>query len=96
MNLPRFWSRRPNIYGLLLFALFIASIPLWVRSPYLLSTGIFIGIATIVTMGLCLLMGLVKAAGADAPAGPYILGISCYYHDSTAALLEDGLLIAAA
>jgi carbamoyltransferase len=26
----------------------------------------------------------------------YILGISCYYHDSAAALLEDGILIAAA
>lgn len=26
----------------------------------------------------------------------YILGISCYYHDSAAALLQDGLLVAAA
>lgn len=26
----------------------------------------------------------------------YILGISCYYHDSAAALIEDGILIAAA
>src|SRR5258708_5277796 len=26
----------------------------------------------------------------------YILGISCYYHDSSAALLKDGVLIAAA
>jgi carbamoyltransferase len=26
----------------------------------------------------------------------YILGISCYYHDSAAALLEDGVLVAAA
>ena len=26
----------------------------------------------------------------------YILGISCYYHDSAAALLEDGILVAAA
>jgi len=26
----------------------------------------------------------------------YILGISCYYHDSAAALLQDGMLIAAA
>lgn len=26
----------------------------------------------------------------------YILGISCYYHDSAAALLEDGMLVAAA
>ncbi len=26
----------------------------------------------------------------------YILGISCFYHDAAAALLEDGLLVAAA
>ncbi|MFQ5420663.1 MAG: carbamoyltransferase N-terminal domain-containing protein, partial [Anaerolineae bacterium] len=26
----------------------------------------------------------------------YILGISCYYHDSAAALLHDGMLVAAA
>jgi carbamoyltransferase len=26
----------------------------------------------------------------------YILGVSCYYHDSAAALLKDGLLVAAA
>ena len=26
----------------------------------------------------------------------YILGISCYYHDSAAAILQDGILIAAA
>jgi carbamoyltransferase len=26
----------------------------------------------------------------------YILGISCYYHDSAAALLKEGELIAAA
>ncbi len=26
----------------------------------------------------------------------YILGISCYYHDSAAALLQDGVLVAAA
>src|SRR5574339_375650 len=26
----------------------------------------------------------------------YILGISCYYHDAAAALLEDGVLVAAA
>ncbi|MCP4196202.1 MAG: branched-chain amino acid ABC transporter permease [Proteobacteria bacterium] len=57
MKLQRFWSQRPNVYGLILFALFIASIPLWVKSSYLLSTAIFIGIATIVTLGLCLLMG---------------------------------------
>ena len=26
----------------------------------------------------------------------YILGISCYYHDSSAALLKDGKIVAAA
>ena len=26
----------------------------------------------------------------------YILGISCYYHDAAAALLQDGVLVAAA
>jgi carbamoyltransferase len=26
----------------------------------------------------------------------YILGVSCYYHDSAAALLHDGMLVAAA
>src|SRR4026208_2331817 len=26
----------------------------------------------------------------------YILGISCYYHDAAAALLQDGMLVAAA
>ena len=26
----------------------------------------------------------------------YILGISCYYHDAAAALLQDGILVAAA
>ena len=26
----------------------------------------------------------------------YILGISCYYHDAAAALVEDGVVIAAA
>jgi len=26
----------------------------------------------------------------------YILGISCYYHDSSAALIKDGVIVAAA
>lgn len=57
MIVQQFWRRRPNIYGLILFALVVGSIPLWVKSPYLLSTAIFIGIATMLTLGLCLLMG---------------------------------------
>ena len=36
------------------------------------------------------------AAEADADAaGPYVLGISCYYHDSAAALLRGGRVVAA-
>jgi carbamoyltransferase len=30
------------------------------------------------------------------PAHEYVLGISCYYHDSSAALLKDGAIVAAA
>ncbi len=46
-----------NAIALLAFTVLIAMLPLWVRSPYLLSTAIFIGISAIVTLGLCLLMG---------------------------------------
>ncbi len=52
-----FWPRYANVLSLLAFALVAGSIPIWIRSPYLLSTAIFIGIFTIVTLGLCLLMG---------------------------------------
>lgn len=43
--------------GLLAFVLFIAGLPLVVRSPYLLSILIFIGLHAILTIGLALLMG---------------------------------------
>lgn len=46
-----------NAAALLAFALVVAALPLALRSPYLLSTAIFIGIFAIVTLGLCLLMG---------------------------------------
>jgi branched-chain amino acid transport system permease protein len=46
-----------NALALLAFALVVGTLPLWLHSPYLLSTAIFIGIFTIVTLGLCLLMG---------------------------------------
>ena len=57
MNIRQLWSRYPNAFGMVLFILFVGTIPLWVRSSYLLSTGIFIGISAILTLGLCLLMG---------------------------------------
>ena len=57
MNVQRLWSRYPNASAMVLFILFVGSVPLWIRSPYLLSTGVFIGIFAILTLGLCLLMG---------------------------------------
>ncbi len=50
-------SQRRNLTGLLILALFLATLPLWLNSPYALSNMILIGIYTIVTLGLCLLMG---------------------------------------
>jgi branched-chain amino acid transport system permease protein len=52
-----FRQRHANAIALLAFILVIGTIPLWVKSPYLLSTAVFIGIYAIVTLGLCLLMG---------------------------------------
>ncbi len=69
-KLHQLWGRRPNVYGLLLFTLVIGALPLFVSSPYLLSTGIFIGIASILTLGLCLLMGY---------AGQVSLGHAAFY-----------------
>ena len=40
------WHRFPNALSIVLFAFFIGSVPLWVRSPYLVSTAIFIGMTT--------------------------------------------------
>ena len=57
MKIRSLWNRYPNAFGLVLFVLFVGTIPIWVRSNYLLSTGIFIGISAILTLGLCLLMG---------------------------------------
>lgn len=51
------WRRHSNALALAAFAAILGTIPLWIKSPYLLSTGIFIGIYTILTLGLCLLMG---------------------------------------
>jgi branched-chain amino acid transport system permease protein len=57
VSIRQLWIRYPNVFGMVVFALFVGTIPLWVRSSYLLSTGIFIGISAILTLGLCLLMG---------------------------------------
>ncbi len=54
---PGFASQRANWLGVLLLALFLGTFPLWLNTPYALSTMVLIGIYTIVTIGLCLLMG---------------------------------------
>jgi len=70
MTLRTFWRRYPNGISLVLFALAIGVLPLLIRSPYLVSTAIFIGISTILTLGLCLLMGY---------AGQISLGHAAFY-----------------
>jgi branched-chain amino acid transport system permease protein len=66
----RFWQRHPNLVRMLLFIAVAGTLPLWVKSPYLLSTAVFIGISTILTLGLCLLMGY---------AGQISLGHAAFY-----------------
>lgn len=70
MKLTQLWQQAPNALGILLFALFLGTVPLWVHSSYLLSTGIFIGIAAILTLGLAMLMGY---------AGQISLGHAAFY-----------------
>ena len=70
MNMQQFWRRRPNAFALILLAIVVGSLPLWVKSSYLISTGIFVGIAAILTLGLCLLMGY---------AGQISLGHAAFY-----------------
>jgi branched-chain amino acid transport system permease protein len=55
---------------LLLFAFIMALLPIAVRSSYLLSILVFVGIYTILTLGLCLLMGY---------AGQVSLGHAAFY-----------------
>src|SRR5581483_10309478 len=43
-----------------------------------------------------MVMGKVVARPGASEGRMYILGISCYYHDAAAALLKDGVLVAAA
>jgi branched-chain amino acid transport system permease protein len=63
-RLPRTYKRWT------LFVLALGLVPVFVRSPYLLSIGIFIGLYTILTVGLCLLMG---------HAGQVSLGHAAFY-----------------
>lgn len=58
-------------YGQLgLFALFVGLLPIFVQSPYWLSTMIFVALFTILAVGLCLLMGY---------AGQVSLGQNAFY-----------------
>jgi branched-chain amino acid transport system permease protein len=59
MSLPAIGigRNRRNLYGLLGLGALVAIMPVWLDSPYALSTMVLIGIDTIVTLGLCLLMG---------------------------------------
>ncbi|MFC2037058.1 branched-chain amino acid ABC transporter permease [Chloroflexota bacterium] len=58
-------------YGQLgLFALLLALLPILVRSPYWISTMIFVGLYTILTVGLCLLVGY---------AGQISLGTNAFF-----------------
>ncbi|MCI0527601.1 MAG: branched-chain amino acid ABC transporter ATP-binding protein/permease [Nitrospira sp.] len=60
----------PFKYLFLLLALFIGSLPLFIHNPYYLSILVFIGISTILTVGLCLVMGY---------AGQISLGQAAFY-----------------
>jgi branched-chain amino acid transport system permease protein len=63
--------RLPDRYWALgLLMLLLALLPVFVRSPYLLTIMIFIGLNTILTVGLCLLMGY---------AGQISLGHAAFY-----------------
>jgi branched-chain amino acid transport system permease protein len=74
-------ERLPKHYQRLgILALVLVLLPVLVRSPYLLSIMIFVGLYTILTLGLCLLMGY---------AGQVSLGHAAFYGIGayTAALL---------
>lgn len=51
------FRRHKNLFGILALTLFIGTLPLYLNTPYALSTMVLIGIYAIVTEGLCLLMG---------------------------------------
>ncbi|MFH1084754.1 MAG: branched-chain amino acid ABC transporter permease [Chloroflexota bacterium] len=52
-----YWGERRNVFGMLAFILVVLAVPLVFRTPYALSTLVLVGVYTIVTQGLCLLMG---------------------------------------
>lgn len=56
---PRFWRQqaRRNARGLISLGALLAILPLAFHTPYALSTMVLIGIDTLITVGLCLLMG---------------------------------------
>ncbi|MHB0856764.1 MAG: branched-chain amino acid ABC transporter permease [Anaerolineae bacterium] len=62
--------RGPNVPGLLALTVLLGTLPLWLNTPYALSTLVLIGIYTIATLGLCLLMGY---------AGQVSLGQAAFY-----------------
>ena len=66
----RFRGFHTPLSRLALFALGLAVLPLFVRSTYLLTLMIFVGLYTILTAGLCLLMGY---------AGQVSLGHAAFY-----------------
>jgi len=73
VTLPDLYARfrgDRNAVGVGILALFMGTLPLWLRTPYALSTLIFTGIYAIVTLGLCLLMGY---------AGQISLGQSAFF-----------------
>jgi len=67
---PRHWTERGNLPGLIALFVVIGILPLVLGTPYVLSTMLLIGIYSIVTIGLCLLMGY---------AGQISLGQAAFY-----------------
>jgi len=63
-------QRWKNLAGVSAFALFVGILPLFLRTPYFLSTMVLVGLYTLVVIGLCLLMGY---------AGQISLGQSAFY-----------------
>jgi branched-chain amino acid transport system permease protein len=51
------WSQRKNLIGLGALVLVVATLPLWLNSPYALSNLVLIGLYTLVIIGLNILMG---------------------------------------
>ena len=70
MLLRHLRGNRRQTLGLLAFVALVAALPLVFRTPYALSTLILVGINTIVTLGLCVLMGY---------AGQISLGQAAFY-----------------